>query len=73
MVDLLKSDAPRKAMAMMLALATALGPISIPAFAADNAGPGDGDTHQTPGCDIPGERFVRPLFWNVPSGDESRR
>ena len=39
MVDLLKSDAPRKAMAMMLALATALGPISIPAFAADNAAP----------------------------------
>ena len=39
MVDLLKSDAPRKATAMMLALATALGPISIPAFAADNADP----------------------------------
>ena len=39
MVDLLKSDAPRKAMAMMLALATALGPISIPALAAGKPAP----------------------------------
>jgi phospholipase C len=34
MVDLLKSDAPRKAMAMMLAIVTVLGPTSMPAFAA---------------------------------------
>jgi phospholipase C len=34
MIDVLKSHAPRKTMAMMLALATALGPTSIPAFAA---------------------------------------
>src|SRR5215469_3069310 len=35
MIDLLKSDAPRKAMATVVALAMALGPTSIPAFAAD--------------------------------------
>ena len=34
MIDVLKSHAPRKTMAMMSALATALGPTSIPAFAA---------------------------------------
>jgi phospholipase C len=34
MVDLLKSDAPRKAMAMMLAIVTVLGPTAMPAFAA---------------------------------------
>jgi phospholipase C len=33
------SDAPRKTMALMLALATALGPIATPAFAASKPGP----------------------------------
>src|ERR1700722_680825 len=34
MIEKLKSDAPRKTMALLLALTTALGPIAIPAFAA---------------------------------------
>jgi len=48
MVDLLKSDAPRKAMAMMLALATALGPISIPALAAGKPAPDADPATATP-------------------------
>jgi phospholipase C len=34
MIEKLKSDAPRKVLALMLALTTALGPTAIPAFAA---------------------------------------
>jgi hypothetical protein len=37
MVDLLKSDAPRKAMAMMLAAVTLLGPTLMPAFAGEKS------------------------------------
>src|SRR3974377_1830886 len=48
MIDWLKSDAPRKAMAVMLALATVLGPTSIPAFAADHAVPNAGPATATP-------------------------
>jgi len=39
MIDKLKSDAPRKAMAMLLALTTALGPTVMPAFAASKQAP----------------------------------
>ena len=35
MTQKLKIDAPRKAMAILLGLATALGPIATPGFAAD--------------------------------------
>src|SRR5215472_2252890 len=48
MVDLLKSDAPRKAMAMMLAVVTLLGPISIPAFGAEKSAHRGGAKTATP-------------------------
>ena len=48
MVDLLKCDAPRKAMATMLAVATLLGPTSIPAFAAEKSAPSRAAVTATP-------------------------
>jgi phospholipase C len=48
MVDLLKADAPRKAMAMMLAVVTLLGPTSIPAFGAEKSAPHGGAKTATP-------------------------
>ena len=48
MVDLLKSDAPRKAMTMMLAVVTLLGPISIPAFGAEKSAHRGGAKTATP-------------------------
>ena len=48
MVDSQKVHAPRKAMAMMLALATALGPISMPAFAAAKPAPTAAPASATP-------------------------
>ncbi len=38
-IEMLKSDAPRKTMAVLLALTIALGPTAIPAFAASNSSP----------------------------------
>jgi phospholipase C len=43
MIEKLKSDAPRKTMALLLALTTALGPSAIPAFAAPHS-PGNPKT-----------------------------
>jgi len=48
MVDLLKCDAPRKAMAMMLAVVTLLGPSSIPAFAGERPAPSRAAATATP-------------------------
>jgi phospholipase C len=44
MIHNLKSDAPRKTMALLLALTTALGPTAIPAFAASKSAPKDAPT-----------------------------
>src|SRR5499433_4270856 len=48
MVDLLKSDAPRKVMAMMLAVITLLGPTSMPAFAGQKSEHHRGSATATP-------------------------
>ena len=79
MIQKLKSEAPRKTMALLLALTTALGPTAMPAFAASKPARnladaiGDGDAHPAPGCDLPGECFLRPLFRNLPGCDQSLR
>ena len=48
MLDLLKSDAPRKVMATMLAVVTLLGPTSMPAFAAQKSEHDRGSATATP-------------------------
>jgi phospholipase C len=47
MIEKLKSEAPRKTMALLLALTTALGPTVMPAFAASEPGPNLADATAT--------------------------
>lgn len=47
MIEKLKSEAPRKTMALLLALTTALGPTVMPAFAASEPGPNRADATAT--------------------------
>jgi phospholipase C len=44
MIEKLKSEAPRKTMALLLALTTALGPTALPAFAASKTAPKESPT-----------------------------
>jgi phospholipase C len=47
MIEKLKSEAPRKTMALLLALTTALGPTVMPAFAGSEPGPNRADATAT--------------------------
>jgi hypothetical protein len=79
MIPTLKSEAHRKTMALLLALTTALGPTAMPAFAnskptapqTGRTAPRYRDAHPAPSGDFPGECFLRSLFWNLSSGNES--